>query len=164
MPWTDIQTTLLWLSHQNLSSATTAFIGQFIWSASSFLSKWSWKKPEGYFYKLSIDLSTTSTQPEFWPTKLGKLWEAINAKQKKPQFGNNVTQIFENSGEFVGNKATNHGMYFFVIWKFAEMLNLVTTSVNCVKLLCALEQAGPGDSTIISSINYYYYEHDWMFC
>ena len=44
----------------------------------------------------SLDLSFATSQPEFLPTLIGKLWTAISANQEKGAiFGNNVTKIFD---------------------------------------------------------------------
>ncbi len=46
-------------------------------------------------------------------TDLSIATKAINAKQKQIATGyDSVAQIFKNSVEHVGNKATNHGRYF----------------------------------------------------
>ncbi len=73
----------------------------------------------------------------FLPTKVEKLWEAIHAKQKETATVVTVShKILKNVVEFAGNKAINHGMYFFFTGEFAEMLNLETTSVSTIKYFC----------------------------
>ena len=64
--------------------------------------------------KAIIDLSVALSQLEFLPTEVGKLWKAIHVIAKHKQMATvcNVTQLFKNSAEFVGNKATNHGRCF----------------------------------------------------
>ena len=56
----------------------------------------------------SWKVACITSQLKFLPTKVEKLWEAINAKQN--QIGtvcNDVTQMFKSSDEFVANKAIN---------------------------------------------------------
>ena len=50
----------------------------------------------GSFYYICIDLSFATSQPEFLPTQIGKLWKAISANQEKIAiFGNNVTKFVD---------------------------------------------------------------------
>ena len=46
--------------------------------------------------KGTIDLSFATSQPEFLPTQIGKLWKAVSANQEKIAiFGNNVTKFVD---------------------------------------------------------------------
>ena len=45
---------------------------------------------------ISVDLSFATSQYQFLPTQIGKLWKAVSANQEKIAiFGNNVTQFFD---------------------------------------------------------------------
>ncbi len=78
-----------------------------------------------------IDRSIATSQPEFLPTEVGQLWEAINAKQKqKQQFATMLHQIFKNSVDFVGNKATNHVLFFIEKFQKCGILSHLLTQLN----------------------------------
>ncbi len=77
-----------------------------------------------------------------------------SAKQKQTAT-NNVTQIFKNNVEFVGNKTTTHGIiwvFCFFNWKFAEMLNLVTTSVNTIECFGKIQLSMPTSAVCLSTM------------
>ena len=57
------------------------------------------------FNKFYVDLSLDRSQPKFLPTEFGKLWKAINAKQKQIVL---MSKIVLN----LLYKAINHGRSF----------------------------------------------------
>ena len=65
-----------------------------------------------------------------------------------------VTQLFKNSVEFVGNKATNHGrcvLYFMEILQ--KMSNFVKTSVNTTGCFANIRQVMPTSGVCLSPVD-----------